>query len=531
MATGSGRPRRRAPLVLTTTGAPPPRTASPPASTNPPTRYPRPALVRPHADPGPPRWQAPENAAHMKAAAEWLARVGESLASMAGNESALPVGDIPVRWAKDAKLALAFVSAQTARLGADAPRWHEGTADRPLPGLDLGTGGVIAVLYEPSDVYVWRLLRSLCTLLAAPHPLLLFWTDYPAPDDTRRAVTAAATSRKCFRRQVWFVELVDELWREVQNPSHEKGDATLHQMLDYAPVPSTRADGLKNLPRTDFAHGEGYRRMCWFWHRTIHWLPCLREVPLVMRLDTDSELISAPPRDPIRAVAAANASYAYNSFCFDNPQFTRGLWNVLRLYTDAQPHLGTPRWPGFCLPDPAECIDLSMSGAQTEAQETKLRQEMLKGGLLGDFVTASLLDACPVPMFYTNFEVMRSSFFRQPEVDRWLRSLRRGVLERRWGDAPLRALTLGLFASPEDVLFLDDFDYRHGREDARTLHKGHGMRLHWKMRPQGAKDEDDTFWLGVCLKRPSRARPVSPGELASRTGCWKYPSTANISSH
>ena len=65
-----------------------------------------------------------------------------------------------------------------------------------------------------------------------------------------------------------------------------------------------------------------------------------------------------------------------------------------------------------------------------------------------------LLQTAHAPMFYTNFEIMNVSWFR----DAARRGVRAGVdatgqiFGNRWGDAPLRWLTLALFARTDLAL-------------------------------------------------------------------------------
>eukprot|EP00756_Hemistasia_phaeocysticola_P059309 Hpha_TRINITY_DN36050_c0_g1::TRINITY_DN36050_c0_g1_i1::g.170864::m.170864 len=200
--------------------------------------------------------------------------------------------------------------------------WYEGVADQPLKGLDRSTGGAIGVLYSRKDPLVWRLLNSLCNNVKGRHPLLLFWTEHPGPPPELRRAIAGSTSGGygCVDRQVWFVEIPAPFWRIA-------GEGNLTEEGDVS------------------AQG-GYRRMCWFWHKTVFTLPCLEGVELLMRLDTDSDIATPPLEDPISAVAERNASYGYVSFCFDNAAFTRGLWqHVADWLGDRE-----PRWKGFSLP-------------------------------------------------------------------------------------------------------------------------------------------------------------------------------------
>ena len=59
-----------------------------------------------------------------------------------------------------------------------------------------------------------------------------------------------------------------------------------------------------------------------------------------------------------------------------------------------------------------------------------------------------------VRTFYNNFEITDMDFFLRPEVLKFTKHVcdSLGIYKYRWGDAPLRYLTLALFARPEKIL-------------------------------------------------------------------------------
>lgn len=119
-------------------------------------------------------------------------------------------------------------------------------------------------------------------------------------------------------------------------------------------------------------------------------------------------------------------------------------------------------------------------------------------------------------MFYTNFEVLRTSWFRQRRVDAWARSLRDGVERNRWGDAPLRALTLGLYARPEQLVHLNSFRYLHGRASsggARSLTINNTLNVNFSRRIEKGEESEDYF-LGVCMGEPGWAAKLHKDKRA-----------------
>ena len=56
--------------------------------------------------------------------------------------------------------------------------------------------------------------------------------------------------------------------------------------------------------------------------------------------------------------------------------------------------------------------------------------------------------------YFNNFEVFKLDFFRQKHVWQWIEEVDRtnGIFKYRWGDAPLRYITLAMFAEAHEVL-------------------------------------------------------------------------------
>ena len=60
-------------------------------------------------------------------------------------------------------------------------------------------------------------------------------------------------------------------------------------------------------------------------------------------------------------------------------------------------------------------------------------------------------------MIYNNFEISNITFFRQADVMAFQRAMTEiepfGVFRKRWGDAPIRTLTLAIFADTSQVVW------------------------------------------------------------------------------
>lgn len=89
-----------------------------------------------------------------------------------------------------------------------------------------------------------------------------------------------------------------------------------------------------------------------------------------------------------------------------------------------------------------------------------------------------------VLLFYNNFEVALKDFFLSAPVLDWTRSIMEsgGIYRYRWGDAPLRYLTIVIFARENQVIHRhkQDFDYCHGKActDPEAFTQNHTI-YHW----------------------------------------------------
>ena len=195
---------------------------------------------------------------------------------------------------------------------------------------------------------------------------------------------------------------------------------------DISDVFATHAPATTDWPRRRLrTFGIGYRRMCRFWFSGIFELADVRNLSYLLRLDTDSELrCKASSRDPFALMAHQNAVYGYVAVKTDHPMVAKNMTAFGTAYARRVPQIQDAfyRFP----PHPPTM--------------------------------------CPAPMFYTNFEVMDVSWFAAPRAAAFARAVDATgqIFGNRWGDAPLRWLTLALFASRTQLLcFGGEYDYRH----------------------------------------------------------------------
>eukprot|EP00274_Cyanoptyche_gloeocystis_P008350 CAMPEP_0196657882 /NCGR_PEP_ID=MMETSP1086-20130531/26213_1 /TAXON_ID=77921 /ORGANISM="Cyanoptyche gloeocystis , Strain SAG4.97" /LENGTH=371 /DNA_ID=CAMNT_0041991195 /DNA_START=48 /DNA_END=1163 /DNA_ORIENTATION=+ len=141
----------------------------------------------------------------------------------------------------------------------------------------------------------------------------------------------------------------------------------------------------------------------------------------LLRLDTDSEFASDVFLDPFVVMAKGHHKYGYLSACNDLKSVSSGIIS----------------WGTQQVPPP-----YAFRGFPGDLEQT--------------------------PMMYSNFEVLDLRFFTQPSIMRLAEASEANTCQYRWGDAPLRALTIGIFAREEDIVHLNYFSYFHGRIDTAT---------------------------------------------------------------
>lgn len=72
-----------------------------------------------------------------------------------------------------------------------------------------------------------------------------------------------------------------------------------------------------------------------------------------------------------------------------------------------------------------------------------------------------------MPVFLTQFEILRRNFFQREEVAKWLDHLTDkepfGVFRYRWSDSTTRVLTMAMFADEQNLLLSKSTGFLHGR--------------------------------------------------------------------
>ena len=180
-----------------------------------------------------------------------------------------------------------------------------------------------------------------------------------------------------------------------------------------------------------------YGQMIRFWTVGIFIHPALRDYDIIMRIDTDS--CFQPQEGPAKnegyvslpALPSKNIVYQSNYEGYTGSAlFVRTLYDYALKYMDE--HNIQPKNP-----------ELWTTISDLRNKHNKL------------------------PVFQTNFEVVRMGFFLQPEVQHWLKSLSEtepyGVFRFRWGDAQTRVFTVAMFATKDQIFLSRGAGYAHGR--------------------------------------------------------------------
>lgn len=175
----------------------------------------------------------------------------------------------------------------------------------------------------------------------------------------------------------------------------------------------------------------GYCNMIQFFMFGLFSVPEVLNLDYYWRLDTDSEILGPLREDLFSLMARGGYTYAYQQERLDYLFVTEGLWHSALGFLYAS-NL-TPAWSHLT-------------------------------SILPSFEQAN---TSMVPMYYNNFEILHvPGYLALPRLREWLAWVDAscGIYLHRWGDAPLRWLTVHFFVDPLRVLQVtgDLLKYKHG---------------------------------------------------------------------
>jgi hypothetical protein len=172
----------------------------------------------------------------------------------------------------------------------------------------------------------------------------------------------------------------------------------------------------------------GYRHMCRYWAHTVFRQPfMLRNVTSYLRLDTDTYLVEMPV-DPFAILEREGLGYLGSVMYKESPVTTTGLWETfLRFARDEEIH-------------PWGLAPLSKQGVDGYS-EADLRAMPLRDAIDVLYHRGYNLD-----YYYNNWEVSRVEPWISPVYQRLAKHIDAagGIVLWRWGDAPIRTLSVYL---------------------------------------------------------------------------------------
>jgi hypothetical protein len=208
----------------------------------------------------------------------------------------------------------------------------------------------------------------------------------------------------------------------------------------------------------------GYQQMCRFWTTKIWEHPVLDDYSTYMRFDTDSCFTKTMNEYPYLPGLPADKPYVYaaNQFAKERPRFIAGLFELAKDYVALN----------------------NITVKNPELWEAVRERKII----------------------YNNFEISNITFFRQPDVMAFQRAVSDsepfGVFRKRWGDAPIRTLTLAIFAESTEVIWNSTIQqgYEHPCPMRHNKPKEHDEK----------KTQSDK---AVALKMPDQCPEPKTGEI------------------
>lgn len=198
-----------------------------------------------------------------------------------------------------------------------------------------------------------------------------------------------------------------------------------------------------------------YGSMCRFFSGELFAHSALSSFDYVLRVDTDSKLQGTVSYDLFQALQDRSALYGTVAATHDDPLWTRGLVRTtadFALSHGINPAVLVRYYLEFRREGRVACSEAERRPADGNLRDPNAR------------LTSQTDLQHRVLSFVSNFEVVSVPFMRSPEVQSFFRHLddQHGWYRFRWGDAPVRFLELGLFASENAVAFFCDVQYEHG---------------------------------------------------------------------
>lgn len=279
----------------------------------------------------------------------------------------------------------------------------------PLKKYPDGEGSVIATLVSsrPSDIEdLLVALKSLAFLKGdkdpeAPAPVLIFNEGDLSKENIEDIV--ASTDRP-----IGFPKVNFNSFPEGFDPDQEKASFPVRGREKW-----------------------GYMQMIRFWTTMIWKHPAVQHFDTVMRIDSDSCFKEVNDYLP--------------NFMYD------GLYYHSQ-YVGVEPNAGVEYIDGI--------LDFAKNYMETKQQPNQARND-----LLWHYTQSVWEFQKTLPLFRTNFELVKRDFMQRRDVAQFNEALTEeepfGVLRKRWGDAVLRFITMAVFENADRIMTIRPTGYFH----------------------------------------------------------------------
>ena len=175
----------------------------------------------------------------------------------------------------------------------------------------------------------------------------------------------------------------------------------------------------------------GYMQMIRFWTTLIWKHPVIQHFDTVMRIDSDS---------CFKEVNDYLPNFMYDALYYHSQ------------YVGVEPNVGVSYIDGL--------FDFV-----THFMDTKKQPDQARNPLLWHYTESVWNNRKTLPLFRTNFELVKRSFMQRRDVAQFNEALTEeepfGVLRKRWGDAVLRFITMAVFENSDRVMTVRPTGYFH----------------------------------------------------------------------
>lgn len=218
--------------------------------------------------------------------------------------------------------------------------------------------------------------------------------------------------------------------------------------------------------------------MIWFWLHTVLVEPRFQRYRYILRMDTDSLLLSPYHGDPAAHLRATGGVLGYHCFGFEYPKlhYARTLGHFLAATwhnaTAARRHSLAVNAAGVNATETGAAVNGTVGG-----NETSPAASLVGVGMTGFHLSP---DPTVIPLFYNNFMVLdRKYLASRSDVRSFLLSALPGVVAHGWGDAPLYAAIAGLYLNDTQFVHIRGLHYMHGRGNRFITLPGNQESVEW----------------------------------------------------